>query len=153
IRQNSWFSFSLFSSEEWELQRDIPTVKESLSFRPYGGGGLKSSARANLLFYWDGAVISWVTPQGLKEKPKNKGLDVELELKDVPAFQTEDYMPPENNYKQIVKFFYSRRGMPSATDKAWQDLGKYYYDLEEEFLGKNRGVKEAAMQAMGGETE
>src|SRR5437588_2846349 len=78
IRQNSWFSFSLVSSEEWELQRDIPTVKESLSFRPYGGGGLKSSARANLLFYWDGAVISWVTPQGLKEKPENKGLDVEL---------------------------------------------------------------------------
>src|SRR5437764_6119738 len=154
IAQYSWYSpFIIFSRDEWELQRDIHTVRERLSFRPYAGGGFKSSARANPLFYWDGAVISWVTPQGLKEKPKNKGLDVELELKDVPAFQAEEYMPPEANYKQIVKFFYSRRGTPSATEKAWQDLGKDRFERVETFLAKNRGVKETAMQAIGGEAE
>ena len=150
--QNSWYSpFIFFSSDEWQLQRDLHTVKENFSFRPYGGGGLQSMAHPMYIF--DGAVISWVTPPGLKEKPKNKGNDVELELKDVPAFEPEDHMPPEDNYKQIIKFFYSRRGMPSATEKAWQDIGKDRYERVEEFMTKDRGVKEAAIQAIGGEAQ
>ena len=148
-----WFSpFIVFSTDRWVAQSDLYTVKESLYFRPYEGGVAQSTTQSSLANEWDGAQISSVMAN-LKEKPKNKGNEYELELHDIPAFDAESYMPPEDNYKPSVTFFYSQRGSPTATEKAWAEIGKDRYERTEEFLGKNRGVKEAAMQAVSGESE
>jgi hypothetical protein len=148
--RSAWYSgFFVFSNDEWNLQSDLYTVKENLHFRPYEGGVYQSLSQPS--FYWDGAQISWVT-SNLKEKPKNKGNELELDVQNVPAFESEDYMPPENNYKQSVVFFYSRKGI-DTTAKAWQEIGKGQYATVESFLAKDRGIKEGAVRAIGGETD
>jgi hypothetical protein len=38
-------------------------------------------------------------------------------------------------------------------DKEWLDLGKQYYDVYERYMAADKGVKEAALKAIGSETE
>ena len=135
--------------DSWDIQSELFTVKESLLYQPYNGSDFQSSSRPQ--FYFDGARISRVT-MNLKEKPKDRGSDSELELADVPAFEREEYMPPEDNYKPSVIFFYGRKGSTSV-EKEWQEIAKDRYEELETFLAANRGVKEAAMQAVSDETE
>jgi hypothetical protein len=139
-----------FPPEEWILQSDLFTVSEHFHFRPFEGGGLQSSARAN--YGWDGAQIAFVAAN-LKEKPRKDGNEVELEAHNVPAFVPEDQMPPEDDFKPTVRFFYNRRGSSTVVEKAWQEIGKDRYESHEEFMGKNHGVREAALQAIGAETD
>ena len=139
----------VFARDSWDIQRELFTVKESLYYQPFGGTGYQSSSRPQ--FYFDGARVSRVS-MNLKEKPKDTGNDVSLELTNVPAFEREDYMPPEDIYKPSVIFFYGRKGNPSV-DKEWEDIGKDRYQELETFLAANKGVKEAAQAAIGGETE
>ena len=129
--------FFFFPPSEWVLQSDLYTVKEHFYFKPFEGGGFQSKARAT--FDWDGAQVAWVT-MNLKEKPKKIGNEVELEAHNVPAFAPESHMPPEDDFKPTVRFFYSRRGSSTAVDKAWQEIGKDRYERVEEFIGRSRGV-------------
>ncbi len=148
-----WFSpFIVFSSERWNIQSDLFTVKEHLHFRPYEGGVGHDTTHESLANEWDGAKISRVMVN-LKEKPKSRGNEEELDLQNVQPFDSEDYMPPEDNYKPSVIFFYSRKGVSNATDKAWEDLAKDRSEFLDEWLGRNRGVKEAALKAIGDESE
>jgi hypothetical protein len=144
------YSFiKVFARDSWDIQSELFTVKESLYYQPFGGTAFQSNARPQ--FYFDGARISRVT-MNLKEKPKDTGNDVSLELTNVPAFEREDYMPPEDIYKPSVIFFYGRKGNPSV-DKEWEDIGKDRYEELETFLAQNKGVKEAALAAIGGEPD
>ena len=149
IESPIYFNYKIFSSDEWVMQSELYTVKEHLTYRPYEGGVGQSQAGAQ--YEWGGAQISRVT-FNLKDKPKSKGNESEIEMHDVPAFQAEDYMPPENNFKPSVVFFYSRKGIGS-TDKEWQDIGKTRSEYLEERLGRNPGVREAALQAIGSESD
>jgi uncharacterized protein DUF3857 len=151
-----WFAVYLgiiFSTEEWVAQSDLFTVKEHLTFKPYTGGVATSTTQVSLNNDWDGAQISSVSSNLGKEKPKSKGNETELELANVPAFEPEDDMPPEDNYKPKVEFFYARRGAPTQIDKAWLDLGKTLYDRYDDFLAKDSGIKDAATKAIGSESE
>jgi hypothetical protein len=139
----------VFARDSWDIQSELFTVKESLSYQPFGGTSFQSSSRPQ--FYFDGARVSRVT-MNLKEKPRDRGGDSELELTNVPAFEREEYMPPADNFKPSVIFFYGRKGSASV-EKEWQDLGKDRYEETETFLAANRGVKEAALQAIAGESE
>lgn len=149
IESDIYFNFKIFSSGAWIMQRELYTVKEHLHYRPYEGGVGQSTAGPQ--YQWSGRQVSRVS-FNLKEKPKSRGNESDIELHDVPAFQSEDYMPPENNFKPSVVFFYSRKGIGSS-EKEWQDVGKEWGDYLEEKLGKNGGVKEAAIQAIGGESD
>ena len=142
-----YLPIKVFPPGEWVLQSELYTVKEYARYTPFGGGVFQSTARP--MFYFDGAQIARVT-FNLKEKPKNKGNESELELHNVAPFESEDYMPPEDNYKPSVIFFYSRKGAGN-TEQEWQDIAKDRTQLVEQFMNKNRGVKEAALQAIGGE--
>ena len=133
----------------WNIQSELFTVKESLHFRPFDVNAFQSSAKFQ--FEMEDNRVSNVSIN-LKEKPRNVGGDSTLELTDVPAFEPESFMPPEDVYKPTVIFFYGRRGSMSV-DKEWQELGKDRYEQLETFLAGNKGVKEAALQAIGGETE
>jgi hypothetical protein len=133
----------------WDIQSELFTLKESLHFRPFDVNAFQSSARVQ--FEMEDNRVSNVS-LNLKEKPRNVGGDSVLELTDVPAFEPESFMPPEDVYKPSVIFFYGRRGSMSV-DKEWQELGKDRYERLETFLAGNKGVKEAALEAIGAETE
>ena len=133
----------------WNIQSELFTVKESLHFRPFDVNAFQSSSKVQ--FEMEDNRVSNVSIN-LKEKPRNVGGDSTLELTDVPAFEPESFMPPEDVYKPSVIFFYGRRGSMSV-DKEWQELGKDRYEQLETFLAGNKGVKEAALQAISDETE
>ncbi len=135
-----------FIPGEWVLQHDLYTVKESFSFRPYQGGVALRSYRSP-------EPIAWVTLRLRKsEVPVQKGNFVQLETRDVPAFRREPYMPPEENYKPLVRFFYIRPGVHSA-DEYWDGVGKVIGAQAEHFIGNNNEVKQAAEAAIAGETD
>ncbi len=144
------YSFiKVFARNSWDIQNELFTVKESLYFQPFGGTGFQSASRPD--FYFDGARISHVM-MNLKDKPMAQGSDSELELTNVPAFEREEYMPPEDNFKPSVIFFYGRKGNPTV-DQEWRDIGKDRYEQLETFFAENKGVKEAAMVAISGEND
>ena len=145
----AYAAFVLDLGGDWVMQSDLHTVRENFYFRPYEGGVYQSTTHAHV--EWDGAQVSWVSTN-MKDKPKSKGNEISMEMQNVPAFDSEDHMPPEDNYKPTVIFFYTRRGTGN-TEKAWQDIGQDANERIETFIAKNRGVKEAALKAMADETE
>jgi hypothetical protein len=130
------------SSDDWILQHDLFTVKEEFSFKP--------SAYYTPYTFSPGQ-IAWVSPKDVPVR-KVKGDSAELEMENVPAFEAEDHMPPEENYKPSVRFFYIDSGIRTA-DKYWEDTGKLVYQFLADYIGNHKEVKEAAAQAIGSETD
>lgn len=138
--------------DAWEIQSELFTVKESLYYQPDLGMRYQSPTRPK--FDSGGERISHVmlNMKDFKEKLRESGGDTGLELANVPPFESEAFMPPENNFKPTVIFFTGRVGKVDV-DKEWLDLGQRYYDVYERYMAADRGVKEAALKAIGSETE
>ncbi|HYL92322.1 MAG TPA: DUF3857 domain-containing protein [Alphaproteobacteria bacterium] len=129
----NWGLFLVFD-KSWTVQHDLYTVRESFLMEPHQGSlGLS------------------YTISNLKQMPVRKGETVSLEMHDVPAFVAEDYMPPEDNYKPQVRFFYGRE--VSSADKFWEENGRIWYEEAENFIGNHKEVKDAAAETVGDETD
>ena len=138
--------------DAWDIQSELFTVKESLYYQPDTGQRYQSPTRPQ--FESGGERISHVmlNMKDFKEKLRESAGDTGLELANVPAFESESFMPPENNFKPTVIFFTGRVGKVDI-DKEWLDLGKQYYEVYERYMAADRGVKDAALKAIGSETE
>ena len=82
-------------------------------------------------------TIVWSWPQGLPAgsgHPEKKGDTIHLETRDVPAFVTEEYMPPENALKQRVDFVYSDGSAPNDFDKFWNHYAREHYKEVNAFI-------------------
>jgi transglutaminase superfamily protein/uncharacterized protein DUF3857 len=136
----------------WEIQSELFTVKESLYYQPDTGRRFQSLSQ--ITFESGGERLSNVmlNMKDLKEKMRDNGGDKSLELANVQPFEPEEFMPPENNFKPTVIFFTGRVGKVDV-DKEWLDIGKTYYDFYERLIAADHGVKEAAMKAIGAETD
>jgi len=136
----------------WEIQDELFTVKENLYYQPDTGKRFQSLSHVE---FESGGVRNsnvMLNMKDFKEKIHDNGLDKSLELTNVQPFEAEEFMPPENNFKPTVIFFTGHVGKVDV-DKEWLDIGKTYYDFYERIMGDNRGVKEAAMKAIGAETD
>ncbi len=124
-----------YTSDYWVLQHDLFTVHEKFAFHP---GEIQAS-------------LSWVgTNLGDRKPVKKDGW--ELELDNMPAFEEEASMPPAVNYEPTVQFFYVREDINSA-DKFWREVGKELNERNERVIGNHKEVREAALQAIGNETD
>ena len=90
-------------------------------------------------------AVRWSWPAGLpagtvppKQDPDNI---VRMTAHDIPAFQVEDYMPPENELKFRVLFLYSQEGFESDPAKYWRKYGKKRNDQLESFVSKRRELE------------
>ncbi|HEY6307606.1 MAG TPA: DUF3857 domain-containing protein [Candidatus Angelobacter sp.] len=120
---------------QWVIEHDLFTVKE------------------HFLFKYSGRLqAGYVASEGLSSQTKNKNGTVELELENIPAFAKEEHMPPEANYKRHVWFFFSLAGFGSA-DLFWQLVGGEWARAYDEFIGNHGEVRDAALAAIGGETD
>jgi transglutaminase-like putative cysteine protease len=77
--------------------------------------------------------------------PKNEGGVIRLETNNVAAFQTEDYMPPQNELKSRVDFVYSENS-ESQADKFWKNEAKKENGQVESFIGKRKAMEQAVAQ-------
>src|SRR6476661_335303 len=138
--------------DAWDIQSELFTVKESLYYQPDVGQRYQSPTRPS--FESGGERLSQImlNMKDFKEKLRENGADRGLELTNVPPFESEEFMPPENNFKPSVIFFTGRVGKVDV-DKEWLDLGKLYYEAYERYMAADKGVKEAAVKAIGSETE
>src|SRR5215472_14566744 len=66
-----------------------------------------------------------------------------MEAKDIPAFQVEDDIPPQEAMKLMVDFIYSEGGLEKDPEKFWKKHGKKLYDQVEGFVGKRKVMEQA----------
>jgi hypothetical protein len=111
-------------------------VSEEL-FTKHAKFSLKVSNYFPVRFSWQGL------PSGVA--PKNERGVVRLETSNIAAFQTEDYMPPQNELKARVDFVYSEDSEMQA-DKFWKKEGKKENDQVESFIGKRKAMEQAVAQ-------
>src|SRR6202035_1972020 len=71
---------------------------------------------------------------------------VRLEADNIPAFQTEDFMPPENELKSRVDFVYSQGSYEPNSDRFWKKTGKKFNERLESLLGKPNALAQAAAE-------
>ncbi|MGZ4877540.1 MAG: DUF3857 domain-containing protein [Candidatus Angelobacter sp.] len=134
----------IITDNYWTIQHELYTVKESFRMKPYSGGleGFENG-------YQVAALYSHM-PNNIK--PLQKGGGYELEVESMPAFESEGYMPPEEDLKPQMRFFYISTGN-STPEKFWQEAGRKWNDQVEHFIGNRKEISQAAAQAIGNETD
>jgi hypothetical protein len=127
--------YMLFDSH-WILSDELFTKKAKFSLKPYQGNGYEVF---QLRWSWQG-----LTPDA---QPK-QGPDriVRMEAANIPAFVTEEYMPPPNEFKSRVDFIYTRDIMSRQKDDFWRQTGKQWNGYLESFIGKRKAMEQAVAQ-------
>jgi len=92
-------------------------------------------------------TLRWSWPIGLPEGTKPPESDhgtVRLETHNVPAFVTEEFMPPEDLMKFRVEFVYEDEDSAQAEpEKYWKAYGKRMYRRLSNFVGDPEDLKDA----------
>jgi uncharacterized protein DUF3857 len=120
----------------WILSDELFTKSAKFSLKPY------TSNYSNMHVRW-----SWqLLPTGTE--PPKEGPDhvVRLEVQNIPAFQTEDFMPPENELKARVDFTYTEDFETKDATQFWKNRGKKLNGYVEGFVGKSKAMEQAVPQ-------
>ena len=112
----------------WIVSDELFTKHAQFSLKPNGSFAMRLSWPAGL-------------PAG-SPLPKIESKVVRYEVQNVPAFQTEDYMPPENQLKMRVDFIYSTDSLENDEVKFWKKYGKKLNEQLESFVGKRKGLEQ-----------
>lgn len=126
-----------YPDQTWMVQHDLYTVKEHFWFRFD-----KRSGRA----------VSWVTTGGFSQDPQQRIGAFEMDAENVPAFEKEELMPPEDGYRFQVKFYYGGTEMVSASNY-WSEYGSALAHYFKQFVGERKEIKNAAEQTIGNESD
>ncbi len=119
----------------WILSEELFTRNARFSLKPYKSDYVP----VNLRWSWQGL------PAG--EAPK-EGPDhvIRMDASNIPAFQVEDHMPPENEMKVRVDFIYDEELPERDADAFWRKVGKKRNGQLESFVGKRKAMEEAVAQ-------
>jgi len=122
-----WDQSKLFNSH-WVLSEDLFTKHAQFSLRPY--------EREALRWTWKGL------PPGAPGPQQGSGGRIRLDLRNVAAFQEEDYAPPENELKAHVDFIYTNN-TEKDVDKFWKQEGKLLFNEIDTFVNKRKAMEQA----------
>jgi hypothetical protein len=112
-------------NSHWILSEELFTRHAKFSLKPY--------SQMTLRLNWQGL------PSGITPTSTNP---VRLEISNIAAFRTEDFMPPENELKSRVDFLYSRIEEKDSV-KFWKTQGKLLNESVENFVGKRKAMEQA----------
>lgn len=123
----------LFDSH-WILNSDLFTKSAQFSFMPrqhnYGPMGLR-----------------WTSTLPIGVKPRiDPDHVIRMEASNIPAFEPEEFMPPENELKSRVDFIYQGGFPEKDPDKFWKNVGTTFNTALEAYLGKPKPMEEAVRQ-------
>lgn len=116
-------------SSHWVIPEELFTRRAKFSLRPSKEFPLR----------W-----SWRLMPHQEQVSDGKDGVIRLELQNIPGFESEDYMPPENELKARVDFFYSEQQAEMDPDKFWKGVGKKLHGQVEKFTGKRKAMEQAA---------
>jgi len=115
----------------WILGEELFTKRAKFTLFPYGRFAVRWS--------WPAGLPAGTAPP--KEDPDHV---IRMTTQNVPAFQVEDYMPPEKELQMRVNFVYSPdEFLEQNPDKYWKEFGKKENDRVEKFLGKQKAMQQA----------
>jgi hypothetical protein len=132
--QHGFQSGYVFNSN-WVLSQDLFTKYAKFSLDPY--------RRFSMRFSWPAGLPPDTAP------PKDEHGKIRLETHNVPAFVTEEYMPPENELKFRVDFIYmadSNANPEKDSTLFWQKYAKRTCRVVDDFVDKRRAMAEAVEQ-------
>jgi hypothetical protein len=116
----------------WILSEELFTKRAVFSLKPYD--------RAP----W---TVQWSWPAGLPKgtEPPQQGPDrvIRMTAESIPAFVTEDHMPPPNELKYRVVFTYHDEVPELNADKYWKQFGKKKNGQVEGFIDRRKVMEEA----------
>src|SRR6266700_3259578 len=102
-----------FYNARWVLNEELFTKIAKFSMDPYTERDI---------------TVRWDWPAGLPDgtKPPAEGARgiLRMEAKNIPAFESEDNMPPENELKQRVEFIYSNESLEPNYERFWKRFEK-----------------------------
>lgn len=124
-------------SIRWILQGDLFTEKASFSVRP-----LKRPNIPRFNLFWTTVGL----PEGTTPKAGKDGI-LRMELENIPALKKESFMPPKDELKMRVHFFYSERNLETP-EAFWKREDKEWNKLAEEFMDKGGAVKRAVQETV-----
>ena len=127
--------YYIFESH-WILSDELFTKKAQFSLKPYNGPG-----NYFLRWTWSTLPVGAVPP-----KAGGVGQVVRMEATNIPAFQTEDYMPPPNELKSRVDFIYESEFTEKDQAGFWKHFGKKRNEQLESFIGKRKTMEQAVAQ-------
>jgi hypothetical protein len=129
-------SEKIIINSHWILSNELFTKSAKFSLRPYTSDYIP----VNVRWTWN------KLPSGTAQPAEAPNHVINLEANNIPAFQTEDYMPPENEMKSRVDFIYTEDAPEREPDKYWKKLGKKRNDQLESFIGKRRAMDQAVSE-------
>jgi len=118
-------------NSQWVLSHDLFTKHAKFSLKTYP---------------WP---VQWSWPNNLPDgvkPPSEDGKYIRMDAQDIPAFQAEDDMPPENALKYVVDFVYNARGFDKDAEEFWKKQDRFWYFGEEEFVNKRKAMEGAVAQ-------
>ncbi len=134
----------------WILSDELFTKKAQFSLKPSEGGPVSVSRDLGgaVQHYVPKPSLRWSwhdLPPGAVPKEEANGV-VRMEANNIPAFQTEDYMPPPNELKSRVDFIYEHGRAETDQAKYWKNVGKERNGKLESFVGKREAMEKAVAQ-------
>ena len=124
----------IFNSR-WILSEELFTKHAEFSLKPY---------------MRDTWVVQWVWPAGLPKDTQPPKQDprgvIKMTSDNIPAFQEEDYMPPENELKFRVDFVYHDSMPERDVNKFWASFSKKRNGWAEDFVNKRKAMEQAVAQ-------
>jgi Domain of Unknown Function with PDB structure (DUF3857)/Transglutaminase-like superfamily len=120
-------------NSHWILSNELFTKRAKFSLKPY-------TRDFSVQWTWQGL------PAGSAQPKSGADNIIRLEVSNIPAFQTEDYMPPENELKARVDFAYSEDAFETDPTQFWKKRGKKLNARVESFIEKPKAMEEAVAQ-------
>jgi len=126
----------LVYDSHWILSEEMFTKHAKFSLKPYTSDYIPIHVR----WTWERLPVGTESP---KEGPDHI---IRLEANNIPAFQTEDYMPPADELKSRVDFTYSEDTPEKDAAQFWKNRGKKFNGAVEGFVGKRKPMESAVAQ-------
>jgi hypothetical protein len=119
----------------WSLSDELFTKHAKFTLKPY--------TREQWTVQW-----SWPAglPAGTEAPKEEKNGMITMTSNNIPAFQIEDFMPPENELKFRVIFTYFEERPESDANKYWKTFGKKSDEQAESFVGKRKAMEQAVAE-------
>jgi hypothetical protein len=128
--------FNFIFNSRWILSDELYTRSAKFTLNPFTSDYMPIHVR----WTWNRL------PQGTNPPLDLPTHVISLESSNIPAFQTEDYMPPENELKSRVDFIYSEDALEKDAEVYWKKLTKRRNDQMESFIGKHKSMEQAVAE-------
>jgi hypothetical protein len=133
----------ILNSPYWQIQQDIPVLKAHYRF--VSSSSLNGTLRGISSMEYGHQMVdsellyTYILPPGTKLITKVDG-SYDLDVENIPAMPSEDFLPPFRSLSYRVVFYYSPFRTPS---EYWKTLGKYWSSDFNHFADPSGKIREA----------